>query len=92
MSYQQKDNTGSLFKNEGERKRENGPGYSGTALIDGTEYFMDAWLKSAESGRKWMSFSFKPKQKQAASKPQAPQRTHGQMKRGSMDDYSDVPF
>ena len=83
--YEQRDNTGSLFKNEGERKRENGPEYSGTALVDGTEYFMDAWLKSAESGRKWMSFSFKPKQ--AASKPQ---RTHGQMKRGSVDD--DVPF
>lgn len=27
-----------------------------------------------------------------ASKPQAPQRTHAQMKRGSMDDDSDVPF
>ena len=55
---------------------------------------MDAWLKSAESGRKWMSFSFKPKQKQAASKPQAPQRTHAQMKRGQsleqMED--DIPF
>jgi hypothetical protein len=82
MAYETKPNTGSLFKNEGERKRENGPDYSGTCLVDGTEYFMDAWLKSAESGRKWMSFSFKPKQKQSAPAPRAPKR----------EDLEDAPF
>lgn len=61
--YEQRDNSGSLFKNEGERKRENGPDYSGTAKIDGVEYFMDAWIKRTNDGnRAWMSFSFKAKQ------------------------------
>jgi hypothetical protein len=37
---------------------------------------MDAWIKRSESGKTWMSFSFKPKQKQApAPAPrQAPSR------------------
>lgn len=83
MSYETKPNSGSLFKNEGDRKRENGPDYSGTCLVDGVEYYMDAWLKAAESGRKWMSFSFKPKMKQAP----APQRRQSR----DYDDREDGP-
>ena len=71
MSYQPKDNSGSLFKNEN-KTNERGPDYSGTCMIDGVEYFMDSWLKTAETGRKWMSFAFKPKQKQQASPKAAP--------------------
>jgi len=74
MSYQQKDNAGSLFKNT-EKTNERGPDYSGTATIDGTEFFMDAWLKKSDSGRTWMSFSFKPKQKQSSKPAQPRQQT-----------------
>lgn len=80
--YEQRDNSGSLFKNEGDRKRENGPDYSGTAKIDGQEFFMDAWIKRSDNGRAWMSFSFKPKEKQAPKANQA--------QRGRADD--DIPF
>ena len=67
MAYETKPNTGSMFSNKDKPdQRENGPTHSGTALINGVEYFMDAWVKTAESGKKWMSFSFKPKQKQPA--------------------------
>jgi uncharacterized protein (DUF736 family) len=69
--YEQKDMSGSLFKNE-QKQTDRHPDYSGTATIDGVEMFMDAWLKTADTGRKWMSFSFKPKQQQAA-KPAAKQ-------------------
>lgn len=73
--YQQRDNSGALFKNV-EKRSENGPDYSGNCMIDGVEYFFDAWLKASESGRKWMSFSFKRKDKQPSSPP-VPQKTHG---------------
>lgn len=63
MKYEQRDNSGSLFKNT-EKQSDKHPDYSGTAMIDGQEFFMDAWLKTSDSGRKWMSFSFKPKTKQ----------------------------
>jgi uncharacterized protein (DUF736 family) len=64
--FEQKDMSGSLFKNEN-KASDRHPDYSGTATIDGVEMFMDAWIKTADTGRKWMSFSFKPKQKQAAA-------------------------
>ena len=83
MAYEQKDNSGSLFRVEEDKKRERGPDYSGTAMIDGTEYWMDAWLKASEPGRKWMSFSFKPKEKKAPTKPA----------NKPADDYvDDIPF
>ncbi|MBA3590370.1 hypothetical protein [Methylibium sp.] len=91
--YETKDGTGSLFKNENKASDKH-PDYSGTAMIDGVEMFMDAWLKTAESGRKWMSFSFKPKQKQSApaARP-APQREPASRGATGWDDMpEDIPF
>jgi uncharacterized protein (DUF736 family) len=84
--YEQKDMSGSLFKNE-QKQTDRHPDYSGTATIDGVEMFMDAWIKTADTGRKWMSFSFKPKQQQAA-KPAAKQPARQQ--RDDLDDS--IPF
>jgi hypothetical protein len=69
MAYETRDNSGRLFKNE--EKKERGPDYSGDCLVNGVPMYMDAWLKTAESGRKWMSFSFKAKQQRQAA-PQKP--------------------
>ena len=77
MAYQQRDNSGQLFKN-GKKEKDTHPDYRGEALIDGVAYYMDAWLKTAESGRRWMSFSFKPKQAPQQQSPAAPKPTHGQ--------------
>ena len=95
MSFQQRDNSGALFKTlRAQRKR---PDYSGNCMIDGVEYFFDAWLKAAESGRKWMSFSFKRKDKQAGQAPRAA-KTHGDRpggpkNRSMADDMDgDIPF
>lgn len=88
MAFETKPNSGSMFKND-QKEQDNHADYRGSALIDGVDYWMDAWIKTAETGRKWMSFSFKPKQKpttvpvrQAAA---APGRRSSQM-----DD--DCPF
>lgn len=90
MSYQQRDNSGSLFRNE-HKEKDTHADYRGECLIDGVPYYMDAWLKTAESGRKWMSFAFKPKEQKQDT------RTHSEMKRGAppkrmTDDMDDVPF
>lgn len=85
MSFKTKDNTGSLFKNE-DKANPNGPDYSGSAMVDGVDYFFDAWLKTAETGRRWMSFSFKAKTKQAGK----PAPTTQSPRRNSQDD--EAPF
>ena len=71
MSY---DNTNrcALFKNDGDRKRENGPDYSGNLNVGGQEFFLDAWIKTSQNGRKFMSVSVKLKQQQ--SEQQQPPR------------------
>lgn len=65
MAYEQRDNSGSLFKND-KKESENHPDYNGSAMVNGTEMWMSAWLKTSTSGKKFMSFSFKPKDQQAA--------------------------
>ena len=85
--YETRDNSGSLFRNT-DKKNERGPDYSGTAVIDGTEFYMDAWLKESENGRKWMSFSFKPKQQKEAPKPQTDRQRAAKFRQ----DDSEIPF
>ncbi len=63
MTKEFKDNSGVLFKNE-VLKSGTHPLYSGSALIDGVEYFMDSWVRQSAAGKNFMSFSFKKKTKQ----------------------------
>lgn len=67
-------NRGVLFKNE-EKKSDRGPDYSGSLNVGGEEYFLDAWIKTSQSGRKFMSVSIKLKTQQSHSG-----KTHGQMR------------
>jgi len=60
MAYTMKENTGSLFPND-RKETDNHPDYKGQALIDGTEYWLSAWKKTAQNGNAYLSFSFKAK-------------------------------
>lgn len=62
------DNSGTLFKND-RKEQPNHADYKGSAMIDGVEYWMNAWIKEGkESGKKFMSFSFQPKTKQSGGR------------------------
>lgn len=69
---EQRQNSGVLFKAK-EKRSDRSPDYSGTANVDGVEYFMDAWLKDGQAG-KFMSFSFKRKERQASGRSSASDR------------------
>jgi hypothetical protein len=68
MSKYNNDLRGVLFKNE-DKKSDKHPDYKGNCEIQGVEYWLSAWIKTAESGRKYMSLSFEGKQKQDGQKP-----------------------
>lgn len=61
---QQYDNTnrGVLFKND-DKADEREPDYTGSLNVDGVEFFLDAWIKTAKSGRKFMSVRVKEKRR-----------------------------
>ena len=80
---------GVLFKNE-DKQSDKHPDYRGDCTIEGVAYFMDAWLNTAESGRKYMSFRFKRKDKQGTSVPVKTQA--GKVERRSTDMDDDIPF
>lgn len=82
MAFEQKDNSGSLFKNE-KKEKETHPNMRGSAKIDGIEYWVSGWTKEGKNG-KWISLSFKPKEE---TPPQAKKPT------SKFDDMaSDIPF
>lgn len=67
MSYEQRDLSGTLFKNE-HKEKETHADYKGTCMVDGVEYWMNAWIKKGKNGS-FMSIAFKAKDRQEARKP-----------------------
>ena len=54
-------NRGALFKNT-DKSDDKHADYKGTINVDGTEYWLNAWLKTSKKGMKFMSLSVKPKE------------------------------
>lgn len=63
--YEQKDMEGALFVNK-EKAKETDANAKGSALIDGVEYWVNAWTNTSKAGEKYQKLSFTPKQKKAA--------------------------
>jgi hypothetical protein len=89
MGYEQKDMSGSLFKNE-KREKDTHPNARGSCKINGVEYWMDAWTKKDKNGNPWQSISFKAKEAKAAPKQESSQPKRATVGGGSDDD--DNPF
>lgn len=53
------DNSGSLFKND-RKSKEAHPDITGSALVDGAEYYVSGWRKKGAKGD-FYSLSFRPK-------------------------------
>ena len=56
--YQQRDNSGSLFKNN-RREKDTQPNATGKAMIGGVMFEVSAWTKTDRNGNPWQSLSFK---------------------------------
>ena len=53
-------NRGALFKND-RKETDQHADYRGDINVDGTEYWLNAWLNTTKDGRRYMSLSVKPK-------------------------------
>ena len=84
MAYEQRDNSGSLFKND-KKESEKHPDYTGNGMIDGKEYRLSAWIKIGKNG-KFMSLAFTLKDEVKKADP----ISSGRLPHDDMND--DVPF
>lgn len=62
---------GVLFRNEHKREGKKDADYRGRATVNGTEYWLDAWVNDGKNG-KYMSIKFKEKDAQPAAPAPAP--------------------
>ena len=65
MAYEQKDNSGSVFKNE-RKEKDTHPDRTGSATIGGVAYWVNGWVKQDKNGNQYLSLAFKPKETPAA--------------------------
>ena len=79
---QQKELSGVLFKND-RREKDTHPHATGSALIDGVEYWVSAWTKEGPKG-KFQSLAFKRKEVTSG----------GQVRRqgGKLEEDDSTPF
>jgi hypothetical protein len=87
MAYEQKPNSGSLFRNEKQREGKQDAEYTGSAIVDGVEYWVNAWVNEVQSGdkkgKKYFSMKFKAKEQRSEGSSQKPQPA---------DEDEDIPF
>jgi hypothetical protein len=61
---EQRDNSGAIFINE-RKESDNHPDRTGSAMIDGKEYWVSGWIKKSGDKPSFLSLAFKPKDKPA---------------------------
>ena len=99
MAYEQKDNSGTLFVND-RKEKDSQPDRTGTALIDGVEYWVSGWIKQGKNGQ-FLSIAFKrrdvqqPTHRQPSiserAMPKGPRYPDDRITTGRQDD-SEIPF
>lgn len=70
MAYEQKDNSGALFRND-KGDNESRPNYRGDCMVEGIPKRMAAWVKEGKNG-KFLSIKFEaPRERQEPAQTQA---------------------
>jgi hypothetical protein len=84
MAFEQKPNTGALFKNDDRTEENNQLHYRGSFNVEGREFWLSAWLQTSQAGKRYMALALKPKNADTAQPSAQKSRT---------EDFDDkIPF
>lgn len=93
MAYEQKDNEGIMSRNDNKRDGKQDAEFTGSALVDGTDYWVSAWVNESKTKvnpdgtkRKYFKLQFKPKQQQSG------RSSSRQSQQAAPDADDDIPF
>lgn len=84
MAFEQKPNSGSLFKNQ-RKTQDNHPDMTGTLDVGGQSFWINAWTKTGKNG-KFLSITVKPKDAREKSSP-TPKQSFP-----TDEDFDSLPF
>lgn len=90
MAYEKRDMTGTLFKND-KREKDSHPHATGTAIIDGVEFWISAWTKEGSKG-KFQSLAFKRKEERRQEIQSGNSRSPAKSTSYDEDLNDDIPF
>lgn len=90
MAYEMKNGSGSLFKNE-KKSADTHADYNGSIMVEGREYWLNAWIKESATGKKYMSLSIKPKDDASKDVRRPVEDTRKGSMKDKLDDDS-IPF
>lgn len=62
MANYDNNNSGALFIND-RKEKDTHPDFKGDVTINGVQYWVSAWKKTSQNGKRFMSLSFQPKEK-----------------------------
>lgn len=57
--YEQKDNSGALFKNN-RRQKDTDPHYTGKIVVNGQVFWVSGWSNESQSGERYLSVKVRP--------------------------------
>lgn len=81
MSYEQRDNSGSLFRND-RKDSDKAPNSKGQATIGGKKYYVSGWTRRTKTGDPWISLAFEP----------VPNGDAHSAQKSTNADLDDIPF
>ncbi len=77
-------NSGALFKND-KKKTSSHPDYTGQLDVEGTEYWLSAWINKSAAGKTYMKIKINEKDPHARAK-------HADNADKLDDNFDDIPF
>lgn len=63
MPFEQKENSGALFKNE-RKQKETHPDFTGTINVAGASFRLSGWSRQSKKGTKFISLAIKPDERE----------------------------